>query len=190
VDLYSLHFPDPGVPIEDTVGAMARLVDAGLVRHLGLSNVRLEHVLRALHAHRIAAIQIEWSLAHRPPKDLIGFCREQGIGIVAWWPLAGGLLAGSSLDLGPGDIRRSIARLGTIAGDPERERWRGVRDIAAQLDITPAQLALAWLLHQYEGCVPIPGSRSPRHIAENAAAADIALDPAAMERIDRALPSN
>ncbi|MET8863446.1 aldo/keto reductase [Nonomuraea sp. NPDC004580] len=187
IDLYYAHYPDPGVPIEETVGAMAELVRDGLVRHLGLSNLTAAQ-LRAAHAvHPVAAVQTEWSMWRPIDAELLATARELGVGIVAWSPLGNGFLAGTVTALGEDDFRRNAPRFSAenLAGN--NDRYAPVRDLAVSLGITPAQLALAWLLHQDEHVVPIPGSRTPAHIEENLAAADLILHEDTLARIDDAL---
>ncbi|WP_068920798.1 aldo/keto reductase [Planobispora rosea] len=187
IDLYYLHYPDPGVPIEETVGAMAELVGDGLVRHLGLSNVTAGQLRRAHAVHPVAAVQNEWSMWRPVDADLLAAARELGVGIVAWSPLGSGFLTGTVGSLGEGDFRHNAPRFSAENLATNNDRYAPVRDLAVELGITPAQLALAWLLHQDEHVVAIPGSRTPAHIEENAAAADFTLHPDTLARIDRAL---
>jgi aryl-alcohol dehydrogenase-like predicted oxidoreductase len=187
VDVWSPHFPDPDVPIEDTVGAVAELARAGLVRHVGLSNPTAEDLRRAQVEHPIAAVQVQWSMWHPIDDDLLTRCRETGVGIVAWAPMGRGFLSGTLADVGEHDYRRQVERLTGPNLATNNERFAPVRAIATDLGFTPAQLALAWLLHQDDAVVPIPGSRSPERIAENAGAAGIALDAVTLARIDAAL---
>ncbi len=187
IDVWSPHFPDPDVPIEDTVGAVAELVRAGLVRHVGLSNPTAEDLRRAQTEHPIAAVQVQWSMWHPIAADLLTRCRETGVGMVAWAPMGRGFLSGTLTEVGEHDYRRQVARLTGPNLATNNERFAPVREIATDLDLTPAQLALAWLLHQDDAVVPIPGSRSPDRIGENAAAARIVLDAATLARIDAAL---
>ncbi|PZG13951.1 aldo/keto reductase [Nonomuraea aridisoli] len=187
IDLYYAHYPDPDVPIEETVGAMAELVRDGLVRHVGLSNVTAAQ-LRAAHAvHPVAAVQNEWSMWRPVDADLLAAARELGVGIVAWSPLGSGFLTGAVQELGKGDFRHNAPRFqaGNLAAN--NDRYAPIRALAARLGITPAQLALAWLLHQDEHVVAIPGSRTPAHIEENTAAADLTLHPDTLARVDEAL---
>lgn len=187
IDLYYAHYPDPGVPIEETAGAMAELVRDGLVRHLGLSNVSAAQ-LRAAHAvHPVTAVQNEWSMWRPVDADLLATARELGVGIVAWSPLGNGFLTGTVQALGEGDFRHNAPRFSAenLAGN--NDRYAPIRSLATHLGLTPAQLALAWLLHQDEHVVTIPGSRTPAHIEENLAAADLTLHPDTLARIDEAL---
>ncbi|GLW53134.1 aldo/keto reductase [Kitasatospora phosalacinea] len=187
IDLYYPHFPDPQVPFEDTVGAVAELVADGLVRHLGVSNVTAAQ-LRAAHAvHPVAAVQTQWSMWQPVDPELLAAARELGIGVVAWSPLGGGFLTGTVQQLGEGDFRQHQARFSAENLAANNDRYAPLRAIAAELGVTPGQLALAWLLYQDDHVVPIPGSRTPAHIAENQAAADLVLDAATLGRIDAAL---
>ena len=185
LDLWYLHYPDPATPIEDTVGAMASAVRAGKVRHIGLSNVTAEHVRRAHAVHPIAAVQYEYSLWRREAETLLlPTLRELGIALVAWSPLGAGFLTGTVNSLGANDFRQhnprfAGANLATNAG-----RYAPLLQLASELSITPAQLALAWLMHQGEGVIPIPGTRKAEHIDENARAASIQLDEKQLRQID------
>jgi aryl-alcohol dehydrogenase-like predicted oxidoreductase len=165
LDLLSPHFPDPVVPIAETVGAIAELVREGLVAHVGVANVSAAQLAEAAAVCRIAAVQLEWSMWHRPDPDLLA---------VAGWH-------------GIGDYRRNVPRLTGPNLAVNRERYAPVRALAREWRLTPAQLALAWLLRQHPSVVPIPGSRAPRHIAENAAAAEVTLGADQWARLDEAL---
>ncbi|MEU5861753.1 aldo/keto reductase [Nonomuraea sp. NPDC047529] len=187
IDLYYLHYPDPGVPVEETAGAMADLVRDGLIRHIGLSNVTAEQ-LRAAHAvHPVTAVQNEWSMWRPVEPALLAAARELGVGLVAWSPLGNGFLTGTVQRLDEGDFRHNAPRFSAdnLAGN--NDRYAPIRALATSLGITPAQLALSWLLHQDEHVVAIPGSRTPAHIRENLAAADLTLHPDTLARIDEAL---
>ncbi|MFG2078184.1 aldo/keto reductase [Nonomuraea maritima] len=187
IDLYYAHYPDPGVPIEETVGAMAELVRDGLVRRLGLSNVTAAQ-LRAAHAvHPVAAVQNEWSMWRPVDADLLATARELGVGIVAWSPLGSGFLTGGVTELGAGDFRHNAPRFSAENLAANHDRYAPIRTIAARLGLTPAQLALAWLLHQDEHVVAIPGSRTPAHIEENVAAADVTLHQDTLAQVAEAL---
>ncbi|MBG0822591.1 aldo/keto reductase [Planomonospora sp. ID91781] len=187
IDLYYAHYPDPGVPIEETAGAMGELVRDGLVRHLGLSNVTAEQLRRAHAVHPIAAVQSEWSMWRPIDAGLLAAARELGVGIVAWSPLGNGFLTGSVRALGEDDFRRHAPRFSAENLAANNDRYAPVRDLAVDLGVTPAQLALAWLLHQDEHVVAIPGSRTPAHIEENVAAAGFTLHADTLSRIDEAL---
>jgi aryl-alcohol dehydrogenase-like predicted oxidoreductase len=190
IDLYYLHFPDPAVPIEDTVGAMAELVDAGKVRHLGLSNVTGEQLRRAAEVHPIAAVQAEYSLWTRnAERDLIPAAREAGAGFVAWSPLGSGFLAGAR-ELGDDDFRHNSPRFDPESLRRNADRFAPLEEIARELVVTPAQLALAWLLHQGDDIVPIPGTRSLGHLDSNIDAAEIVLSREVLERIEEVAPAD
>jgi len=190
VDLWYLHYPDPATPIEETVGAMADEVRAGRVRSLGLSNVTAEQVRRAHAVHPIAAVQYEYSLWRREAEaDLLPTLRELGIALVAWSPLGGGFLGGTVGTLDAGDFRQHNPRYAGSALAHNRDRFAPFMTMAAELGVTPAQLALAWLLHQGPDIIPIPGTRRPERVEENARAASIALTPELLERIDALAPA-
>lgn len=186
IDVYSPHFPDPCVPIEETVGAIAELVAEGLVRHIGLSNVTAEQLERAVAVESISAVQCEWSLWTSPDPALLAAARRHGVGIVAWAPLGGGFLAGEMAALEPADLRSRFARLAGSNLSTNNERYAPVRAVAEALDLTPSVLALAWLLHQHPTVVPIPGSRTPLHITANARAATVVLTRDELAMIDEA----
>lgn len=187
VDLYQPHFPDPEVPIEHTVEAMVPLRAEGLVRHLALSNPTVEHLTRAQAVAPIAAVQVEWSMWHPIEPELLSRCEATGVGVLAYAPVGRGFLTGTVATVAAGDFRSSIPRFAARNLAMNNDRFAPVRAIAAELGLTPAQLALAWLLHRSPVVVPIPGSRTPAHIAENAAAARVVLDADATHRIDAAL---
>jgi aryl-alcohol dehydrogenase-like predicted oxidoreductase len=190
LDLWYLHFPDPGRPIEETVGAMAELVRSGDVRHLGLSNVTAEQLRRARAVHPIAAVQVEYSLWTREVEsELLPAARELGIGMVAWGPLGNGFLAEPIAALEDGDFRHNAPRFRGANLERNADRFAPLRTLADELGITPAQLALAWLLHQGSDIVPIPGTRNLAHLDANVAAAEIWIDPQTLEEIDRLAPA-
>ncbi len=186
IDLYSPHFPDPLVPIEDTVGAIGDLVTEGLVRHVGLSNVTAEQLERAAAVHAISAVQCEWSLWAAPCPALLAVAQRHGIGIVAWSPLGGGFLTGDLISLDASDFRNNFPRLSGTNLALNNDRFAPIKALAGLLELTPSQLALAWLLHQHPAVVPIPGSRTATHITENAAAAGISLSSETLECIEHA----
>ena len=192
IDLFYQHRVDPDTPIEDTVRAMAELVRAGKVRHLGLSEAGTDTVRRAHAVHPIAALQTEYSLWSRDPEDaILPTVRELGIGFVPYSPLGRGFLTGRIQrveDLEAGDYRRTSPR---FTGDNFARNLHlveEIRAIAADKGCTPAQLALAWVLAQGEHVVPIPGTKQRRYLDENLGALDVRLDAADLARIDRALP--
>ncbi|GAB2638788.1 aldo/keto reductase [Kribbella swartbergensis] len=185
IDLYYLHFPDPQVPIEDSVGAMAKLVAEGKVRHLGVSNVTPEELRRAYAVHPIAAVQTEWSMWRPVDPQLLEVARELGVGVVPWSPLGAGFLTGTVQRLAADDFRNNAPRFKNL--EANNASYAALQALAADLGITRSQLALAWLLHQDPAVVPIPGSRTPAHIVENLAAAEITLHPDTLARIDAVL---
>ena len=186
VDLWYLHYPDPAVPIEETVGAMASAVGAGKVRHLGLSNVTAEQVRRAHAIHPIAAVQYEYSLWRREAESLLlPTLRELGIALVAWSPLGAGFLTGTVGSLDQNDFRQGNPRFSGPNLAVNSERFALLFRLAAEFGITPAQLALAWLLHQGDDVFPIPGTRSTTRVAENARASTIRLTAEQLRRVDQ-----
>jgi len=179
VDLYYLHRVDPTTPIEETVGAMAELVAAGLVRYLGLSEAAPETIRRAHATHPITALQTEYSLFSREPEDeILPATRELGIGFVAYSPLGRGMLTGQFQrleDLPPDDWRRSVPRWQEENFEQNVRIVAGLEEIARRHGISAAQLALAWVPHQGDDIVPIPGTRRRVNLEANAAAADVSL---------------
>jgi aryl-alcohol dehydrogenase-like predicted oxidoreductase len=190
VDLFYLHYPDPGVPIVESVGAMADLVKAGKTHHLGLSNVTPDQ-LRAAHAvHPIAALQFEYSLWRREAEtELLPLTKTLEIGFVPWSPLGAGFLTGTIDAVGADDFRRHNPKFAAGNLEANRDRFAPVTTLAAGLGLSPAQLALAWLLHRGDAVVPIPGTRQPARLDENARAATVALDAATIARIDALAPA-
>lgn len=185
IDLWYLHYPDPSTPIEETVGAMASAVEAGKVRHLGLSNVSAEQVRRAHAVHPIAAVQFEYSLWRREAETtLLPTLRELGIAMVAWSPLGAGFLTGTVSALDQGDFRQNNPRYSGQNLTRNADRFAPLMQMARELSITPAQLSLAWLLHQGDDVFPIPGTRKPARIDENARSSAIRLDADQLRRID------
>ncbi len=193
IDLYYQHRVDNEVPIEETVGAMAELVEQGKVKYLGLSEASPETVRRAHEVHPISALQTEYSLWSRDPEDeLLPTVRELGIGYVAYSPLGRGFLSGSirSLDdLEENDFRRYSPRLQGENFERNLELVDRVSEIAEEKGVTPGQLALAWVLHRGEDIVPIPGTKRRSYLEENVAASEIDLSPDELDRIDEAAPS-
>ncbi len=187
LDLLSPHFPDPVVPIGETVGAIAELVQEGLVANVGVANASAAQLAEAAAVCTIAAVQVEWSMWHRPDPDLLAVADRHGIGVVAWGPLGSGFLAGNMEQPAPGDYRRNVPRLSGPNLAVNTDRYARVRALAREWGVPLAQLALAWLLRQHASVVPIPGSRSPRHIAENAAAAAVTLDEHQWAQLEEAL---
>ncbi|MBU6424276.1 MAG: aldo/keto reductase [Chloroflexota bacterium] len=188
LDLYYVHRVDPTVPIEETVGAMTRLVEAGHVRYLGLSEVSARTLERACRVHPIAALQSEWSLWTRDVEpEVLPVARSLGVGIVPYCPLGRGFLSGrvtASDAFEADDVRRTSPR---FVGDNFRRNLavlERVKEMAAERAITPAQLALAWLLAQGNDVVPIPGTKRRRYLEENAAATSVRLTADDLARLD------
>jgi aryl-alcohol dehydrogenase-like predicted oxidoreductase len=191
IDLYYQHRVDPEVPIEDTVGAMAELVNEGKVRHIGLSEAAPNTIRRAQKVHPIAALQTEYSLWERDPEaEILPLCREMGITFVAYSPLGRGFLTGQikrPQDI-PNDYRKDMPRLQEENLRRNLELAQRIEEMAKEKGCTPAQLALAWLLAQGEHIVPIPGTKRIKYLEENAQAVNIVLTPDDLARIDRMLP--
>jgi aryl-alcohol dehydrogenase-like predicted oxidoreductase len=190
IDLYYMHRRNSDVPVEDSVGAMAELVTAGKVRHLGLSEISAE-TLRAAHAiHPIAAVQTEWSLWSRDIEDeIVPTCNELGIGIVPYSPLGRGALTGAfaSVDeLAADDFRRNNPRFANL--DKNAVLIAAVGQVAKEIGCTPAQAALGWLLAQGENVVPIPGTRKVSRLEENVASADLTLSAEQVQALTDAIP--
>ena len=192
VDLYYQHRVDPRVEIEETVGAMAELVEQGKVRYLGLSEAAASTIRRAQAVHPIAAVQTEYSMWTRDvEEEILPTCRELGIGFVAYSPLGRGFLSGrfkSPEDLDEGDFRRSGPRFTGENLSQNLKLAEKVAEIASEKDVTPAQLALAWVLARGQDIVPIPGTKRRKYLEDNAAAADVSLSQDDLERIDSELP--
>jgi aryl-alcohol dehydrogenase-like predicted oxidoreductase len=193
IDLYYQHRVDPNVPIEETVGAMAELVQAGKVRYLGLSEAGAETIRRANAVHPITALQTEWSLWSRDIEaEIAPTCRELGVGIVAYSPLGRGFLTGrftSTSSFGDGDFR--------AAGQPRfsEENFaknlaivEALKNVATERGVTPGQLALAWVQHRGQDVVPIPGTKRLKYLEENVAAAEIELSADDLAAIEAAVP--
>ncbi|KXF79176.1 aldo/keto reductase [Paramesorhizobium deserti] len=191
IDLFYQHRVDPNVPIEETVGAMAELVREGKVRTLGLSEASAATIRRAHAVHPIAAVQSEYSLWSREPEqEVFDVCRELGIGFVPYSPLGRGLLTGAIRkvdELSADDWRKTQPRFQADNLAANAALVDTLEEIASAKNVTTAQLALAWVLHQGDFIVPIPGARKIRHLEENAAAADIVLDRDEIARIGEAL---
>src|SRR5246127_4746666 len=192
IDLYYQHRVDPDVPIEETVGAMAELVDAGKVRFLGLSEAAPETIRRAHAVHPISALQTEYSLGSRDPEaEILPTLRELEIGFVAYSPLGRGFLTGqitSPDDFAPDDFRRRNPRFQGENFRRNLELVERVRQIAREKDCTPAQLALAWVMAQGRDIVPIPGTKRRKYLEENVAAVELELTAEELARIDEAAP--
>jgi aryl-alcohol dehydrogenase-like predicted oxidoreductase len=192
IDLYYQHRVDPVVPIEDTVGAMAELVEQGKVRYLGLSEASAASVRRAAAVHPIAALQSEWSLWTRDlESEVLGVAREHGIGIVPFSPLGRGFLTGaitSPSDFGEDDWRRGHPRFTGEAFTANLRLVDAVRALAEKRGVAPGQLALAWVLAQGQDVVPIPGTKRRSYLEENVGAAGVELTPEDLTRLGEIAP--
>ena len=190
VDLHYQHRVDPDVPIEETVGAMAEAVEAGKVRFLGLSEAAPETIRRAHATHPISALQTEFSLWEREPlEEIIPTCRELGLGFVPYSPLGRGFLTGrfnSSDEFGSGDFRGNDPRMGEENFERNLAIVETVQRIADGKGASAAQIALAWVLGKGDDIVPIPGTRKPGRVEENAAAVEIELDEAELRELETA----
>lgn len=192
IDLYYQHRVDPSVPIEETVGAMAELVQEGKVRFLGLSEAGAATIRKAHSVHPITALQSEYSLWSRDPEEgILQTCRELGVSFVAYSPLGRGFLSGSFQkfeDLPEGDYRRHAPRFQGENFQKNLELVDKVKELASKKDCTPAQLALAWVLARGEDIIPIPGTKRVKYLEENIAALDVVLTPDDMALIDEIMP--
>ncbi|MFB8180750.1 aldo/keto reductase [Streptomyces sp. NPDC055966] len=192
IDLYYQHRVDPNVPIEETVGALKELVEEGKVRCIGLSEASAETIRRANAVHPITAVQSEYSLWTRDVEaEVLPACRELGIGFVPYSPLGRGFLAGrfsSPDELDANDFRRNNPRFTDTNLDANQRLAAKVKEIAAEKDVTPAQLAIAWVLAQGEDVVPIPGTKRRTYLEQNAGAVGIELTKEDLARIDAELP--
>ena len=192
VDLYYLHRVDPRVPIEETVGALAEAVQAGKVRHIGLSEAGPATIRRAHAVHPLTAVQTEYSLWTRDvEREVLPTLRELGIGLVPYSPLGRGMLTGaiaSAADLAEGDFRRANPRFAGAAFDANRALVDQVQALATARGVTAAQLALAWVLAQGDDVVPIPGTRRVRYLEQNAGAVDVHLTADDLAALAAAVP--
>jgi len=192
IDLYYQHRVDPDTPVEETVGAMAELVEAGKVRYLGLSEAAPETIRRAHAVHPITALQSEYSLWTRDPEtEVLPTLRELGIGFVAYSPLGRGFLSGrfrSPGDLPEDDFRRENPRFQGQNFNRNLELVERVEELAAEKDVTPGQLALAWVLAQGDDIVPIPGTTHVEHLEENVAALEIELTDDDLRELESVFP--
>lgn len=192
LDLYYLHRVDPAVPVEESVGAMAELVGQGKVRYLGVSEASVEDLERAVATHPISVLQSEWSLWWREIEDdVVPAARRLGVGLVPYSPLGRGFLTGTLPapdDFGADDLRRGDPRFHGESLHRNHAIVTEIRALAAERDVTPGQLALAWLLAQGEDIAPIPGTKRRARLEENAAAADVDLTAADLERLHAVAP--
>ena len=194
IDLYYLHRIDPTVPIEESVGTMSQLVAEGNIRHVGLSEMAPDTLRRAHATHPIAAVQCEYSLWSRDPEDdVLPLCRELGVGLVPYSPLGRGFLTGqitSAAALDTNDFRRQSPRFQGDNLDRNLALAEAVRTTAAAKGCTPAQLALAWVLAQGDGIVPIPGTKRVKYLEDNIGALGVRLDAEDLASLDAAFPRN
>jgi aryl-alcohol dehydrogenase-like predicted oxidoreductase len=194
IDLYYQHRVDPQTPIEDTVGALADLVAAGKIRHIGLSEAAPDTIRRAHAVHPITAVQTEYSLWSRDPEaEILPLTKELGIGFVPYSPLGRGFLTGqirSRADIDPNDFRSDNPRFSEENFDANLRIVDEVRAVADELDATPAQIALAWLLAQSDHLAPIPGTKRVSRLEENAAADQIALSADQLSRLSAIAPAS
>lgn len=192
IDLYYAHRIDPDVPVEETVGAMKELVEAGKVRYIGLSEATADQIRKAHKVHPITALQSEYSLWSRDPEgEILETCRELGIGFVAYSPLGRGFLTGAitSRDvLAEGDGRLRFARFQEEALEKNRKYLEIIDKLVREKNITPAQVALAWVLHQGDDIFPIPGTRSIERLKEDVAALEVQFISAELDQIKAELP--
>ena len=193
IDLYYQHRVDPATPIEETVGAMAQLVQEGKIRHLGLSEASPQTLRRAVKVHPITALQTEYSLWSRDPEDeILATCRELGVGFVAYSPLGRGFLTGQFTrfeDFPEDDYRRNSPRFQGENFQKNLDLVRAVEEIAKEKGCKPSQLALAWVLAQDRNIVPIPGTKRRKYLEENVAALDVKLSAWDLRRIDEIFPA-
>jgi aryl-alcohol dehydrogenase-like predicted oxidoreductase len=192
IDLYTLARADAEVPIEDSVGALKELVEAGKVLHIGLSEVSANTLRRAHAVHPIAALQTEYSLWERHVEsEILPVTQELGVGFIAYSPIGRGFLAGnigSAADLAEGDMRKNNPRFAEENAAHNRALVDSVREISATVGCTPAQLAIAWVLSRSVGAVPIPGTKRVKYLEENVAATEIRLTEEQLARLDSAIP--
>ena len=192
IDLYYQHRVDPNTPIEDTVGAMAQLVQEGKIRHIGLSEAGVKTLRRAAKVHPITALQTEYSLWSRDPEEeILATCRELGIGFVTYSPLGRGILTGQIKrfeDLAPDDFRRNSPRFQGENFQKNLDLVKKIEAMARQKKCTSSQLALAWVLAQGDDIVPIPGTRHRARLEENVKALEVELTPADLKQIEEAFP--
>ena len=188
IDLYYAHRIDPAVPVEEMIGAMAALVQAGKVRFLGVSEASAASLRRAAATHSIAALQSEYSMFTRDVEaDILPTCRELGVSLVAFSPLGRGLLTTTGPQLADKDLRRSMPRFGDEVGDANAPLVAGLRQLATAKGISTAQLALAWLLAQDAHLIPIPGTKRRKYLEENAGAAEVVLSAANVRQLHELL---
>lgn len=189
IDLLYAHYLDPNTPLEETVSAMADAVKKGKVKAIGLSNVTADEIIRANKVHPISAVQYEYSLFRREAEhEILPAVNSIGAALVCWSPLGAGFLTGTVKDLDDGDFRNNNPKMQGENFTNNLQRFEHIRKISVDLGITPAQLALAWLIAQGDNIIPIPGSRKKSRIDENLAALDIELSSEVMGKLDTIAP--
>ncbi len=189
IDLLYAHYLDPNTPLEETIEAMAEAVKAGKVKAIGLSNVTADEILRANAIHPISAVQYEYSLFRREAEtDIIPVIKQIGAALVCWSPLGAGFLTGQVQQLDENDFRNNNPKMQGENFTNNLQRLEAIKAIAAEYGITPAQLALAWLVAQGENIIPIPGSRKVARIDENLKALEVKLSPATLRQLDDIAP--
>jgi len=194
IDLYYQHRIDPDVPIEETVGAMAELIQAGKVRHIGLSEAAPETIRRAHKTHPITALQMEYSLWTRDAEDgILSVCRDLGIGFVAYSPLSRGFLTGQIKrfeDFAEDDFRRIAPRFQGENFKKNLDLVKLIEEMAEEKGCAPSQLALSWVLAQGDDIVPIPGTKRQSYLDENIASLEVTLTPADLEKLEATFPKD
>ena len=189
IDLLYAHYLDPNVPLAETVSAMADAVKAGKVKAIGLSNVTAEQVLEANEIHPIAAVQYEYSLFRREAEtDILPAINQIGAALVCWSPLGAGFLTGQVKDLEEGDFRNNNPKMQGDNFTSNLQRLEEIKAIAAEYQVTPAQLALAWLVAQGDNIIPIPGSRKTSRVDENLEALSVTLSQETLDKLDQIAP--
>ncbi|MFM2624771.1 aldo/keto reductase [Vibrio owensii] len=189
IDLLYAHYLDPQIPLEETVAAMSEAVKAGKVKAIGLSNVTAEQVLRANEIHPISAVQYEYSLFRREAEtDILPAVNQIGAALVCWSPLGAGFLTGQIKELDENDFRNNNPKMQGDNFTSNLARLEEIKNIAAEYDITPAQLALAWLVAQGDNIIPIPGSRKTSRIDENLGALNVTLSQETLAKLDEIAP--
>jgi aryl-alcohol dehydrogenase-like predicted oxidoreductase len=190
IDLYYAHRIDPNVPVEEMVGAMAELVKEGKVRYLGLSEASVSSIKKAHAVHPISAVQSEYSLLTREvEQDVLPACKELGIAFVPFSPLARGLMTNTLniSELADNDFRKKLPRYQQEYQDNNEKLSAGFAELATQIDCTPAQLALAWVLAQGDNIIPIPGTKKRKNLQDNAGSVDLSLSPQHLQHIEELL---
>lgn len=190
IDLLYAHYLDPNTPLEETVSAMAEAVQEGKAKAIGLSNVTAEEIIRANEVHAISAVQYEYSLFRREAEtDILPAVNSIGAALVCWSPLGAGFLTGTVEELDADDFRNHNPKMQGENFSNNLQRLEEIKKIASGLGVTPAQLALAWLIAQGDKIIPIPGSRKISRITENLAALDIRLSAETLQQLDAAAPA-